>query len=238
MNIYPPDSDREFQRVLVEAVTVEGADRYSVLTNEGYSLLVGPSPLVPVVGDRLRLYGRGFGYEVRGVVIEGVGTVRYESEAELRDRYLRERAERDAVKQRALDEQRAERDLRVRELPPPLRARVERFQRARPTWRRDFEPYELFVCEEAAKLAEHFADVDVGDGGAVYRLNEWAQLGYAEQQQEVTLSDGHSGNTFDHTVVLARLLLLEDDELVIKMHGALCPLVGCEEYGCAAAASS
>ncbi len=43
--------------------------------------------------------------------------------------------------------------------------------------------------------------------------------------------DEHSGNTFGVACKLAHCYAAEPD-LVPKMHGALCPLVGCESYGC------
>jgi hypothetical protein len=227
--VFPPASDRQYQRVRIERVDDEGDGRYGVLREDGWSLLVGPSDIRPEAGDTMRCYGLGVGHVVRGIVIEGKGTVRYQTEAEARDQHRREQEERDAKRQRELEEQVADRDLRVRELPQPLRLRVERFQSARANWRRDFEPYEVFVCEEAAKIAQHFEGEN-----AVFRLNQWADLEYADQQRELAVSDEHSGNTFGQAIVLARALLLGNDKLVVKAHGALCPLVGCEEYGCAA----
>lgn len=41
----------------------------------------------------------------------------------------------------------------------------------------------------------------------------------------------HSGNTFGAACKLAHCFVAEP-HLISKMHGALCPLVGCEEYGC------
>lgn len=45
------------------------------------------------------------------------------------------------------------------------------------------------------------------------------------------ISEGHSGNTFGMACRLAYLYLTEPEN-VIKLHGALAPLVGSKEYGC------
>ena len=41
----------------------------------------------------------------------------------------------------------------------------------------------------------------------------------------------HSGNTFGFSVRLA-YLMAERPDLIAMEHGALCPLVGCKDYGC------
>jgi hypothetical protein len=48
------------------------------------------------------------------------------------------------------------------------------------------------------------------------------------------LSPDHSGNTFSTSCTLAKIYI-DRPELIEQMHGALCPLVGCKEYGCYAA---
>ena len=46
------------------------------------------------------------------------------------------------------------------------------------------------------------------------------------------LNEGHSGNSFGMSCRLA-YNYLQDEEMVFFEHGALTPLVGCAEYGCA-----
>ena len=52
-----------------------------------------------------------------------------------------------------------------------------------------------------------------------------------KQKMIVPIDDGHSGNTFGCAVMLA-ILYVTSPEYIIKAHGALAPLVGCEAYGC------
>lgn len=219
--------DTEYERVKIAKVTA-GREYFDVLREDGWSLGVPDVGIEPEVGDWMRCYGKGIGYQVRGIVIEGKGVVRYDSPAEFEARREQENRERQDKKQTALDEGRSARDLRIRELPRPLRLRIEGFQAAREHWRRDHEEYELFVCEEAAKIAQHFEGPN-----AVYNLNAWAELKYDEQRQAWDGMDGgHSGNTWGAAVALGRALLLGNEDYVIRAHGALCPLVGCEDYGC------
>lgn len=223
-----PDTDREFERTTITKVRQSG-DGWEVQQEEGWSLWYTNNGIEPEVGDTVRYYGRGFGYVVRGIVIEGKGVVRYESKSELAARHEVERATAEQEKQDSLGTERPDRDLRIRELPRGLRLRIEGFQGAKENWRRDYEPYELFVCEQAAAFAAAFWDGE----NSVLQLNDWSALPFKKQQEAMPiLSDQHSGNTFGMAVQLARLVLLEDDDLVIQAHGAMCPLVGCEDYGC------
>lgn len=221
--------DSEFELAIVKSAEKQDGG-WSVLREDGWSLWLTDNGIEPEPGDVMRCYGRGIGYSVRGIAIEGKGIIRYLTKSEERAEFDRQQAERKKDQRAKEIETRPDRDLRVRELPRALRLRAERFQNARDGWRAEHEPYELFVCEEAAKIAAHFEGEN-----AIYRLNEWAEKPFEAQMAEVAVSDGHSGNTFGATVHLARLLLLENDEDVIRAHGALCPLTGCKDYGCYAA---
>jgi hypothetical protein len=54
---------------------------------------------------------------------------------------------------------------------------------------------------------------------------------YKRCEEVLGVSDGHSGNTFGCALNLA-ILYLNEPEFVVKQHGALAVLVGCEKYGC------
>lgn len=108
-----------------------------------------------------------------------------------------------------------------------FRERIARFRRVNPEFRRDHEPYEIFTCEQAVLFTEKFKTVAA--------LRAFAEASCEEQRRLVPeLSHEHSGNTFAMAVQLAHLSM-EKPELLPKMHGALCVLVGCQEYGCYAA---
>jgi hypothetical protein len=183
--------------------------------------------VAPQPGETLRLYGRGFGYTVRGIVIGG-RVYRYRTEAEAAQDHKNWCAEQRRKRAAEYETKREDFDRRVAALPDPLRLRVERFRTiGENEWRYEHESYEVFCCEQAAVIAEAVVSLD--------GLAEFTRLEYAAQRERVPkLADGHSGNTFGASCQLARCLI-EQPDLAPKMHGALCPLVGCEGYGCFAA---
>lgn len=225
--------DTQFRSVTIAAVEPVN-DGWSCTDSDGWSLYV-PSDLCstpPHPGETMRQYGHGFGAVVRGIVIGG-RVYRYRTEAEEQARHEAEVARRKLDQSAQYESARAEYDARVAALAGPLKARIERFRRVGgDDWRSEFEPYELFVCEQAAAIAQAHQD------GRVPDLVAFNELPFDEQRALVPqISDDHSGNTFGAAMMLARILS-EQPELTPKAHGALCPLVGCKSYGCFAATRS
>jgi hypothetical protein len=178
----------------------------------------------PVMGEPIRTYGRGIGYSVRGIVIAG-RVYRYQTHAEEEAQQQQLQRKREAEAEATLERTRAETDQRIAALPPVFRARLEKFQRdGGHEFRRDYESYELFCCEQAVVFAEALKTPEA--------LKAWRDLPFKQQQQQVQgLNDGHSGNTFGMACRLAHWYLTHPD-LVTQEHGALVPLVGCDAYGC------
>lgn len=223
-------NDDEFTRYKLDKV--EHVDDRYILTSESWGLSVPDTGATPEVGDVARFYGMGFGHVVRGVYIEGKGVTHYRTEAEEKAEHEQRVRERDEQRAQDLEEQGPVRDVRIRELPRPLRERIEYFQQATPNFRRDYETYELFACEEAAKIAAQFEGPN-----AVVRLLDWRKLPYEQQREQIDFDKGHSGNTFSVAVLLAHRLLVDNEADLTREHGAMCPLVGCVDYGCKAAQS-
>jgi hypothetical protein len=218
------ESDMEFQASTVEDVRpCEGG--WTVDHDGGWILFVTNEscPVAPNVGEAFLTYGRGIGSPVRGIVCGG-RVYRYETAEQQRASFEADLALRKAEKVAAYESERAERDRRASILPEPLRRRMERFQRSM-WWRVEHEPYELMVCEEAAKIARHCGTVEAV---AALHAKPWGE-------QAKVISSDHSGNSAGAAFTLAALLLRGDPDLVIRQHGALCPLVGCRDYGCWAA---
>lgn len=120
------------------------------------------------------------------------------------------------------------RDARRAALPLPFQLRLSGFEEARADWRRECEPYELFCCEEAVKLAKRFPTIE--------QLLAFSKLDY-QQKKEAAPELGwgeHSGNTWGHALKFAAGFL-QTPHLVPQFHAAICPLIGCEEAGCHAA---
>ena len=221
------ETDQQYEEYNIVDVSKSGDDSYYLLKlNEGGYFSIPDVGVVPKVGQIARLYGKGFGYAVRGVAIDGQ-IVYYRTEAEEAAFRADERAKQDIKRRTEYDAQSAEFDKRVNALPEPFKTRILDFRAYNPNWAYEYEPYELFVCEQAVAIADALKDVA--------KIVEFHKSDSAKQKEMVpALSDDHSGNTFGAACLLARCYLSNPD-LVPKMHGALCPLVGCKSYGCFAA---
>ncbi len=218
--------DTQFEESIIEAVR-ESGDYYEITHNGAW--VIGCPKVeglpAPQVGETIRTYGRGIGSTVRGIVING-RVYRYQTEAEERVEHERQHAERQAEAERKLIETQPETDRRIAALPEIFRERLAKFQKdGGHEFRRDYEGYELFCCEEAVKIATALKD----RGEAV---QAFAKLDWTQQKMVVpALSDDHSGNTFGTACRLAHWYL-QRPENVVREHGALTPLVGCDAYGC------
>ena len=108
-------------------------------------------------------------------------------------------------------------------LPKCFQERIDKFRTNNDRFRIDYESYEVFCCEQAVVIANACKTPE--------EIQVFASKKWDEQLKQVPeLSDGHSGNTFGASCHLAHWYL-SNPENVIKMHGALSPLVGSDEYG-------
>lgn len=227
MNGYWDDTERE--EGVIERVSGPDHGYYDVKSSNGWSCGVSAEYGVePKVGDRFVTWG-SFGRPMRGQAINDhvlyYRTPEEQAAEDAKEVEQRKVEQRKAARVAEYESKRATYDARVAALPAPLRARVEQFRAFRgDAWRWEFEPYELVCCEEAASLAAHFATGDA--------LKAFAALSHDEQQALYTpVDDGHSGNTWGQSLRFA-WHLLERPEVVPQLHGALCPLIGCDDYGC------
>lgn len=217
------NKDAQFESNIIKSFTKEPGG-YSLTFDNGWSFWMPDVGFAPQVGQTAKLYGRGTGYQVRGLVVNDC-VVFYRTEAEQDELNRKEQSEREAKKCADYDAKTDEYNRRVEALPPPFRERIMGFRNWNPkTWKYDFEPYELFVCEQAVEFTKALKTPE--------EITRFYKLEFAEQKKLVpALSDDHSGNTFGAASMLANLYLTKP-ELLPKAHGALCPLVGCKEYGC------
>lgn len=197
---------------------------WSVTKSDGYSCWVPKdSPVRPMVGMTIRCYTIN-GTFIRGMVLDGK-TVFYRTEAEQRLRWADERKEENQKNQEKAVAERNDRDVRWSRLPCQFSKRRDRFMEGNSNFARDYEPYELFCCEQSVVIHDACnGDADV--------IREFAKLEWREQKERIPLlSDEHSGNTFGVSVRLA-IWLATAPENVVREHGAMAMLVGCDEYGC------
>ena len=215
-------TDSQFYEETITEVSDDG-DRYDINCGGGHLCIPKKPGIVPKKGDIARFYGKGFGYMVRGVDVAGQ-TVYYRSEKQSED---------DRKKQVALDKAKRKKEYlksapethkRVDALPNEFKDRINYFRSRNPDWKYEFEGYELFTCEQAVAISTRLKTTE--------DISSWTKLPFEEQKKIVPeLSDGHSGNSFGMAARLAALYWSEP-ELIVKMHGAMCGLCGCEDYGC------
>ena len=179
--------------------------------------------LVPTAGMVANLYGKGFGYCVRGLVVAGQ-IIFYLTEEEQKAKFDQE--QRDIEFKKAIDyeQNQEEFNIRIGKLPVVFQERIHDFRDTSNSWGQNFETYELFVCEQAYVFAKALKTLE--------KISEFKDLEFKAQKKIVPeLSNDHSGNTFAAACLLAQVYLREPNTIP-KVHGVLCPLVGCKEYGC------
>jgi hypothetical protein len=206
---------------------------FEVTFEEGMSLWVeamgfAASLPAPLPGQVMRLYGKGMGYAVRGVVLQtGSGEVvyHYNTPSEEARKNAQDNIDRATAKRVEFEKTRADFNAWVTSLPPVFEARIERFRSVNEDWDWEFGPYERFSCTEALKIAAALPDAD--------KIKAFAMASPSDQLAQVpTLAyEEHSGNTFQSACSLA-FVYIKDPTSIPKWHGALCTLVGCKEYGC------
>jgi hypothetical protein len=209
-NLEAMNADTDYEDHLVVRVVDEGVAYSVYIANNVAFGLPKSYGVAPKTGDTVRLYPSGrLGGVIRGVVLNDK-IVYYQTAQKARAQALQERDEARAHDYAAYIANRATYEAQFAALPDIFQARITGFRNANPEfWR--FEPYELFTCGEAVKIA---AVVQADEISAFYELP-------FERQQEIVpdLSDGHSGNTFGAACSLARIYL-ERPDMIPAAHGA------------------
>lgn len=181
-----------------------------------------PSPVTPETGQIVRCYGR-FGYPVRGIFLNGVKSF-YRTPAEQDEIHRKWCEEQERKRKEEFEKNREDMDRRVAALPEVFQRRIQKFRDNNPDFRWEYEPYELFTCEQAVLIANALRTPE--------KVKEYHDLPWEKQKELVPgLDDGHSGNTFGCACLLAHHYLTHQEN-VYREHGALVPLVGCIKYGC------
>lgn len=216
-----PKNDNEWEEKQITEVNDWGEKGWEL--KFGALCLAAPNgPIEPKPGMTARLYGKGFGYTVRGIFVDG-HEFRYLTKAGEAQKHADWVADRKREDQERLEAEVDSRDARWAALPEPYRARKARFVANNPTWRRDYEGYELFTCEQAHLIAR---TLKTRAAIADFHKADWD-----EQMRLVPgLSDGHSGNTFGAACQLAAYEI-DFPEGVVRTHGAISALVGSDAHG-------
>lgn len=251
--------DCEYEERRIAAVR-DGGDHWALTRDDGWGMTIPKvEGVIPRVGSVARYYGSGVGQPVRGVAIDGV-VVYYRSPEEERRHQAAQSKRWEEQKQRDFETARAGLDAQYTALPEVFRRRLDHFRASRADWRWQFEPYEMSCCVDAVQIAEACRDVafavqlkqhrivarikgattrDWHANNPVHVLAAFEAInsdlnGYDHKLQRAvlpTLFDGHSGNSFGMALRLAYHYLTNPENVFLE-HGALTPLVGCDDYGC------
>lgn len=177
-------------------------------------------PSSPAKGQVIKMYPHDVSATLRGVVIDGV-TVYYRTEEESVAWLAEQIAADEAVRQQNFLETRDVYAKRVAALPEPLQARFAYFSHANPDFDWKYGNYELFVCEEAVKIAVAFPSAEA--------IRVFAKDPFGNGAK-IMLSSDHSAHTFQMAAFIARTLVDAPSEL-LDVPGALATIVGSAEYG-------
>jgi hypothetical protein len=202
----------------------DGHNGYSLEYDGGGCCLMdedNPLKIEPKEGDSLIVRCVGFSH-IRGMDLNGV-KVFYNSDEKIEQRRIESRKKAQEKKEREFKENKSDMDARYEALPPIFKERLDKFRANNEDFRVDYESYELFCCEQALVIAKSCETKE--------KIQEFGDMDWKEQKELVPdLADGHSGNTFGCSLQLA-YQYLNNPENIVKMNGALAPLVGSKEYG-------
>lgn len=228
------ENDFEYTDYKIKEVNqFENEIYFSVLTDSGFAFFVENKNnyTLPQVGDNIRVFGKGqIGYPIRGALSNGnlYFYLTPEQVEENHKKYLKNIKE---EKERKWSENKESFYERLNKLPVQFKERIQFFMRNE-NWAKEFGEYELFVCEEALKIFDKLKEES--------EIARFQGLLFKDQRELIPeLSEDHSGNTFGAAICFAiaySKIINGDNSINIReLHGVLCPLVGCDEYGCYAA---
>jgi hypothetical protein len=212
-----------YQETRIITDVTESEDYYSITCGGVVCGLRKEYGVVPKVGDKLTVHTKDgkFG-TIRGMALNGeliFWKTNEDLEAERRE-WLHKNEE---EKQQRFKENVAKMDERYNDLPKCFQDRINKFRANNDRFRIDYEDYELFCCEQAVIIANACKTAE--------EVKSFANKRWDEQLQQVPeLSNDHSGNTFSMACSLA-YWYLTNPENVVKLHGSLSSLVGCDKYG-------
>lgn len=200
------------------------SDDYITISSNGSGFRLDKKyGVIPKKGQVITLYTEGSSFgTIRGMDLDGT-RIFYKTDEDLEAERLDFFRKEEERKQETFLKNETKMDAQYDALPIVFKKRIDRFRNNNKRFRIDFEPYELFCCEQAIIIANVCKTAD--------EVEAFSKKEYNEQKAQVTeISDDHSGNSFSCSVHLAYWYLKELN-MVYKLHGALSPLVGSDEYG-------
>lgn len=192
----------------------ESSDGYYITCDMSGCFLDKKYNVKPKEGDLLKIYTVQ-GSLIRGMTLNGK-RIFYKTDQQLdvqHTQWVKEYRE----------QQLKELDKQYDALPEFFKRRIDKYRENNKNFRVEYEAYELFCCNEAVVIADACKTAE--------KVREFINAKFDEQMKLVPkLSTDHSGNTIGAASALA-YWYLKEPENVVKMYGALAPLVGSDEYG-------
>lgn len=233
-----PEEDRAYGWIEEGPVTEvrEESDAWQVTTGNLWTcqLRKDRSEIAPKVGDIFTTFGQ-IGYAFHGQALNGE-VLWYQSVEDEEAARRQDLADSEARDRQRFEDNRAKLDAEYVALPETFRDRIDKFRNTNPDWRWKFEAYEMSCCSDAVKIARYCSvnriatEFEGDEPTAADNVTAYGKLPYDEQKR-AGISEGHSGNSFGFAVRLAYWYVTDPGQVVAE-HGALTPLVGCDEYGC------
>lgn len=216
-------SKENYQETRTITEVTDGKEMMTISTGGMCCGLYKKYGVTPKVGDELTVHTKGGSFgTIRGMDLNGK-KIFWKTDKELEDERIEWLRKNEEEKQQKFKDNVAEMDRQYNALPKCFQERIDKFRANNDRFRIDYEGYEVFCCEQAVEIAKGCKTAAA--------VKKFSKLKWEQQLKKVPkLSDGHSGNTFGASVHLAYWFLEQPDN-VVKMHGALSPLVGSKEYG-------
>jgi len=195
----------------------------SIDTMENVSFNIPDTGIKIKKNDAIRLYqdvttGQNIGADLNGEPLY------FLSSQERRDMTLKVKQHRINKAVQDYKKNKRKLDAAYNKLPIHFKKRIDKFRKNNINFRIDYETYEMMCCVDAVKIYKQLKTSK--------KIEKWAKLSWKEQKKQVHgLDKGHSGNSFFMATNLA-WIYSRDKNGVVKLYGALAPLVGSEEYGC------
>jgi hypothetical protein len=191
------ETDMQFEETDIEKVK-EYEDQWELTTGMGSILSSKVEGFTPEEGHICKFYGKGFGYAVRGIEINGV-VHSYLTEDQQAQKHKDWCEQRKIEQLESYEKNKGQYEEDYNSLPPLLKKRMAYLYEKNPDDRFDWEGYELFIMTQATMLYNVLKTKE--------KVEEFKAAEFDTQKEMVPeLDDGHSGNTFGSSCYYASCL--------------------------------
>ena len=153
-------TDNEFYDNILKKVTEYDEDSWKLTVGDGAMIsCIKNGSFIPKAGMTVRFYGKGFGYTVRGIEIDG-HIMYYRTPAQEEERHKKWCEDQDKERKLAFKKNKKNLDKDYNNLPDLFKKRIDKFRKNNSDFRWKYEGYEMFCCKEAVKIASTLKTVE------------------------------------------------------------------------------